>query len=313
MCCWHKGICWLLLIGVVGARPALAEREPYVPLAERSRQLLDTIDPGRLVANADDEHLLAGPNLHIRQCDGYPYNEVADSGNGSRTLVGDLRDGLQRGLECLAGNGPMGRLHPYHEYQAHRLVSLFEDPQAKTFACVADAMFATAVATSPRGVSIDDPLFAQLHLVSYPAVVIDTYRLGGILSRQHDDETYRAFFHLADEQILEHRNGQPLRPAKLHRYRNRSGLIFHELIHWLGHEHSAIYPDLTHLYETCCFGGSDFISDPGRNAAYQQVACNILKDDQLWSNGYKPYKQMRLWHDKGYDTLKAQMRADFDS
>jgi hypothetical protein len=174
-------------------------------------------------------------------------------------------------------------------------------------------MFATAVATGPRGSSADDPLYPQLRGVDYPAVVLDTYRLGGILSRQYDDETYRSFFHLEDAQIIEHRHGQPLRPANLHRYRNLAGLLFHETIHWLGHEHSALYPDLTHLYETCCFGGSDYIRDPARNRAHQQTACAILQDEDLWSGGTSPYQQMRVWHHKDYDTLKSRMRADYDS
>ena len=190
---------------------------------------------------------------------------------------------------------------------------LLESDRPKSFRCVEDAMFATAVAISPDGTSIEDPLYRQLRQVSYPAVLLDTYRLGGILSRRQDDRTYRSFFHLADEQILEHRNGQPLRPPNLHRYQDRAGLLFHEMIHWLGHEHSATYPDVAHLYETCCFGGSDYISDPEINRAHQQTACGILKDDQLWSQSDNPYRQMRIWHHKDYDTLKSRMRADYDS
>ena len=79
----------------------------------------------------------------------------------------------------------------------------------------------------------------------------------------------------------------------------------------MGHEHSALYPDVTHLYETCCFGGSDFIDDEARNASYQDRACAILKDDELWGYPVSRYRQMRLWHDKRYDELKQQMRADY--
>ena len=310
---WRNGI-WLLgLLGSLAWRATPAEPAPFIPLAERTQHLLAALDGDRLTAAGDTEQTLSSLKLQIRDCAAYPYNEGRDPQAGARLLVADLRQGMRTGLACLSGQGPMGRLHPFHEYQAHRLLSLLEDARPKTLQCVADAMFATAVATGPRGLSADDPLYAQLRQVGHPAVVLDTYRLGGLLSRQYDDETYRDFFHLHEAQILEHRSGQPLRPANLHRYRNRAGLLFHETVHWLGHEHSALSPDLTQLYETCCFGGSDYISDPARNRAHQQTACNILKDDELWSSGYTPYRQMRVWHHKGYDGLKAAMRRDYDS
>ncbi len=315
MRCGMATFCLLALCSLDPIGAQSQEKVPTQALIERSRALVAAINADALERAGDAEQLLPGPKLRIRQCGGYPYNEttVAAPGLGARLLVADIAQGLKTGLACLSGAGPMGYLHPYHEYQAHRLLSLFESDQVKTVECVEDAMFATAVATSPSGVSPKDPLYPQLHLVPHPAVVIDTFRLGGILSRRHDDETYRSFFHLADAEILEHRNGQPLRPPDLHRYDDRPGLIFHEMVHWLGHEHSALYPDTTHLYETCCFGGSDYIRDPEANLRHQRTACAILKDDTLWSNADNPYRQMRLWHLKGYDTLKTRMRADHDS
>lgn len=298
---------------LLAASPAEA-RDDFVPLQERSAALLERLEGAPLVAGAEAGEFVAGAaGLRIRQCGGYPYHEQHDPLAGAEALRDDLVAGLRTGLACLAGKGPAGRLHPYHEYQAARLLDLFEDRREKTFLCLEDRMFATAVATSPQGLPGDDPLRAQLSQVEHPAVLVDTFRLGGILSRRHDDDTYRTFFRLADEQILEHRSGQPLRPASLHRYRDRASLLFHEVVHWLGHQHSAFQPDLTHLYETCCFGGSDYISDPQVNAGHQQTACAILRDDALWSTSYHPYKQMRVWHDKGYHRLKARMRADYDS
>ena len=82
------------------------------------------------------------------------------------------------------------------------------------------------------------------------------------------------------------------------------------MIHWLGHEHSAIQPDMAHLYETCCFG-SDYVKNPKLNARFQTRACKVLKDTELWSNAYSPYRKMRLWHYKGYDLLKADMRESY--
>jgi hypothetical protein len=294
--------------------PAHAAGEDFVPLHERSAMLLDRLESAALIVGDETGEFVAeGVGLRIRQCGGYPYHERHDALAGARAVRDDLVAGLRTGLACLAGDGPAGRLHPYHEYQAARLLDLFEGGREKTFQCIEDRMFATAVATSPQGLRADDPLRAQLSQVEHPAVVLDTFRLGGILSRRHDDDTYRTFFGLADEQILEHRSGQPLRPASLHRYGDRASLLFHEVVHWLGHQHGAFQPDLTHLYETCCFGGSDYISDPGLNAAHRDTACGILRDDALWSTSYHPYKQMRVWHERGYHRFKARMRADYDS
>ena len=291
-----------------------ADDAASTPLSARIATLTKQLDADQLLEQADQSRqTLPALGIRIQQCDAYPYHDPTTSGSGASQLIEDLRKGLETGLLCLAGKGAMGRLHPYHEYQAHRLLTLFENDQPKTLHCVADQMFATAIATSPGGTDFGDPLVRQLSLVEHPGVLLDTYRLGGILSRKHDDETYRAFFHLDESQIQEHRNGQPLRPANLHRYKKRPALLFHETVHWLGHQHSALYPDLTHLYETCCFGGSDYIDDDARNRRYQQKACEILRDDEIWSQSYKPYKQMRLWHFKGYDRLKPMMRADYDS
>lgn len=252
-------------------------------------------------------------NVQVEGCSSYPYGAGRSGAAARGTLYRDLADGLATGLQCLSGRGPMGPLHPYHASEADRLIALFTSPRSKTltFKCVEDAMFATAVATGPGAVPADDPLFAQLSKVRFPAVILDTHRLGGLLSRRFDDATYRNVYHLGDEQILEHKTGQPLRADSLHRYRNRGALLFHEIVHWLGHQHSAIYPDIAHLYETCCFGGSDYISDPASNRGYQQTACTILKDDRLWAAGNSRDQQMRLWRHSGYDRLKTRMRADY--
>ncbi len=293
-----------------GGPGAAADRE-FVPLGERTDRLVASLTTAEPVSTDPGRQILPNPALAIRGCSAYPYGTPHASADASRLLINDLADGLGTGLRCLSGLGPEGRLHSYHEYQAHRLLSLLESPATKTFRCVEDEMFATAVATSPDGLAPDDPLHTQLRKVSHPAVVVDTYRLGGLLSRRHDDDTYRNFFHLADDQIYEHRNGQPLRAANLHRYEDRAALLFHEVVHWLGHQHSAIYPDLAHLYETCCFGGSDYIADDAANRGHQQTACAILKDDALWAHGHSPYRQMRVWHLKGYDGFKKRMRADY--
>lgn len=304
------GLCLALGSLSIGSTPA--NPPPPEPITERIAALSSALSPKNLVISP--EHRLSqvrSVGLDIRQCGGYPYEQQRPLAAAHRAMLDDLRTGLTAGLNCLVGKGPMGRLHPYHEYQAHRLLNIFEDPQPKTLRCVADQMFATAVATSPKPLDHQDPLARPLSLVEHPGVLIDTYRLGGLLSRTHDDDTFRSFFRLTDEQIYEHRNGQPIRAPSLHRYENRPALLFHEVVHWLGHEHGAIQPDVTHLYETCCFGGSDYIADADRNREYQHTACNILRDDELWSQSYSPYKQMRIWHFKEYGQLKKAMRADY--
>lgn len=308
-------LCWLAAVCILALQPSAAEPgNANDTLEARTRLLLEALDNSDLKTVASGGGVkLSDLNIRIEGCAAYPYGESPDISRAARTMLDDLRQGLREGLQCLGGQGPQGELDSYHRFQAERLLELLEAPKEKTFLCVEDAMFATAVATSPKGVTKEDALFRQLRLVEHPAVILDIHRLGGFLSRKYDDQTYRSFFHLKDEQIFKHRNGQPLRPIGLHRYQNRAALLFHELVHWLGHEHTAVKPDLAHLYETCCFGGSDYISDATRNDIHQQSACEILKDEELWSPYNSPYRQMRLWHYKGYDRLKTRMRSDYDS
>ena len=303
---------WLCLFIASLLVTAYATPSPSVPLAQRTDALIDKLQASKLITDAASgiSRLPAIP-LQIEHCGGYPHEALRDAPTAHADLLDDLRIGLAKGLSCLAGTSAAGRLHPYHEYQAHRLLNLFEHDQTKTLRCVSDEMFATAVATGPNPLGLDDPLYKQLKRVTYPAIVLDTYRLGGLLSRTHDDETFRSFFHLNDAQIFEHRYGLPIRAKNLHRFKNRPALLFHEVVHWLGHQHSAIRPDMAHLYETCCFGGSDYIDDRALNRGHQQTACDILRDDALWQDSFSPYRRMRVWHHKGYDEFKKTMRDDY--
>ena len=292
----------LLLIPLAGKAAQIA------PLGERLDRLLARLDPALAVSTPGGLALPAA-HLQTRGCENYPYNRTSP---GAQTrLIEDLRSGLRRGIACLAGQGPAGRLHPYHEYQAHRLLSVLESKQRKTFRCVADQMFANAVASTKQLPPRDDALYRLLRETPHPAVVLDTFRIGGLLSTRHSPDTYRSFFKLSDKQIREHLTGSPLRLGGNHRYRQLPALLFHEMVHWLGHEHSGVYPDIAHLYETCCFGGSDFIDDAQSNAGFAQRACGILQDAELWADANSPYRKMRLWRHKGYDQLKLQMREHY--
>ena len=108
-----------------------------------------------------------------------------------------------------------------------------------------------------------------------------------------------------DEQIKQHLTGKPLRLKGVKRYENLPGLLFHEMVHWLGHLHTNLEPDITFLYDTCCFGGSDFVEDKTANQNLQTRACNILKDDELWNAN--SYKKARLWKYKEYNELKREI------
>jgi len=300
----QAALCLLLAVVVLPIN-SLAE---VIPIAQRLDSLLEQLDPDLAF---DTRGGLDFPGLQLRtqDCGAYPYNKI--DAQAERHLARDLHAALQQGIQCMIGKGPMGQLHRYHEYQAHRLLQILESPRRKTFRCVADRMFANAVATTEKAPSPDDALHELLRETPHPAVVIDTFRVGGLLSTRHPPETYRNFFKLDEEQIREHLTGSPLRAGDSHRYRDLPALLFHEMVHWLGFEHSALYPDMAHLYESCCFGGSDYIDDPQQNAAFQARACNTLRDDELWSNAYSKYRQMRLWRFKGYDRLKSEMRGAY--
>ncbi len=285
---------------------------------EKTNSVLATLTPKLRYQNTSNQQLayLDKANIRIENCQQYPYHETYLQTNkvGFEILLEDIKNGLEKGLQCLAGNSPMGKLHPYHATQALRLMKLLESDRIKTFRCVQDETFAYAVAKSAPDHHNDGHINNYsddiTKSISFPGVIIDTYRIGGFISKKFNAETYRDFFKLNDEQIREISTGKPVQLDSMHRYKNRSSLMFHEMVHWLGHEHSSIHPDVTDLYDTCCFGGSDHINDAKLNAKYQQQACNILKDKELWEAN--SYKKIQLWHDKEYDQFKRTMRNSYD-
>ncbi|MGD2119406.1 MAG: hypothetical protein PVG66_13675 [Chromatiales bacterium] len=285
-----------------------------LPLEQRIQLYIAKFSPLDQPSDAADaeQRIKSDTGVQVKDCSRYPYYDNHPDPVAHKKLLKDVQRALQTGMQCLIGKGPAGYLNVHHEYQAYRLMQILESKQNKTFQCVADRLYANAVATSPKQPAFTDDSYPLLRRAGYPAVILDTYRIGGLLSTSHDVDTYRDFFNLSDSQIQQHLTGHPLRGGDMHRFENLPALLFHEMVHWLGHEHNAVTPDMAHLYETCCFGGSDFISDPKANAEYQQQACNILKDDELWQASYHKYREMQLWHYKGYDRLKTRMREDYD-
>lgn len=244
--------------------------------------------PGRKQA------LVVGGRIRIEDCQNYPYHDNSRDAEGSLKLAADLRQGVEQGLVCMAGLGPAGSLHPYHAVNAGRLADLLNDETGKILSCVEDQTFAYAIAHP--SVSPSRP----------HAVLIDTYRISGFLSRRFERTTYRDFFKLSEPLIEDHLTGKPLHLDGMHRYRDLPGLVFHELTHWLGYEHTNLTADVVDLYEVCCFGGSDQIPDDELNRGFQQRACSILKDAELWDADEETRK--RLWHDRDYYLLKREIR-----
>lgn len=295
----------LMLEGAPAQTPQPLEQRIDEVLALFERATIESPDNAQVQS-------VAQPRIELHDCADYPYASHGPDKANIQALLTDLSKGLRRGLQCLSGQGPAGKLHRYHYYQAHRLTEIWESTKTKSFVCVSDQMPATAIATRQQPPEPDDYLYRMLTKEPHPAVVLDTYRIGGLLSRNHSLKVYREFFKLDQEQIEEHLTGHPIRLEGMHRYQDLPALLFHEMVHWLGHTHSSIYPDLVHLYETCCFGGSDYINDARTNQNFQQQACAILKDRELWDDAYHPYKQAQLWHYKEYDQLKREMRLAYD-
>ncbi len=281
-------------------------------ISSRIDHLLSRLNnpPHESIQGKPAHSMIVGSGIHIENCKNYPYHNQKSPAQGYLTLANDIRDGLRIGLQCMAGKGSAGYLHSYHEKQAELLLDILENNQQKTFRCVEDKTFAYAIARPPP------ELFKQytndqiIQNIPYPGVAIDTYRLSGFLTRKHEPSTYRDFFKLDDHQIAEQLAGTPQRIERLHRYKNLKALVFHETVHWLGHAHTNMRPDVVDLYETCCFGGSDFISDADSNKVFQQRACAILKDKELWDANEK--QQAYLWRKKRYDQLKFDMRKLYD-
>jgi len=242
-------------------------------------------------------------SLSVSQCAKYPYH---GEGHGVERLISNLSAGVQQGVSCLAGQSPAGHLHEFHEKKAGELLAILNSDQPKSLQCVSDELFAYAMAVSPHQQVSSIELKKKISNSPQLTIFLDTFRIGGLLSKGFDEKTYQEFFKLSENQITEHLTSQPLRMKGLHRFRNLSALLFHETVHWLGVTHTNQGPDLTFLYETCCFGGSDFIASDALNSGFQTAACNILKDDELWSA--QPGQQKKIWKDKGYRKLKTTMR-----
>jgi hypothetical protein len=284
----------LILLLLVTTMPARAETS--ADTSSDIARLLQDLEKTRWepAMSGAGAGLLLGGRIRIGECHNYPYHDNRHPSDGFRKLAADLRSGLQQGLQCMAGEGPPGRLHPYHEANARRLVSLLSDTSGKQLNCVEDRTFAYAIAHPSK-----DPETPH-------EILIDTYRISGFLSRKFERATYRDFFKLSEPLIEDHLTGKPLHVDGMHRYRNLPALVFHEMTHWLGYEHTNLTADVVDLYEICCFGGSDHVLDDAVNEGFRERACAILKDAELWDADAATRK--RQWEQKGYFRLKREIR-----
>ena len=273
-----------------------ARAEPARDLENRIDSTIDTLKNARWEETISGTRLslILGGLIILDECQSYPYHDNRHGSEGFSRLASDLRAGLRQGLQCMAGNGPDGVLHPWHAENARRLVNLLNDDTVKTLSCVEDETFAYAVAYPARSAGRPNE------------ILIDTYRISGFLSRRFDRDTYRDFFNMSEPLIEDHLTGKPLHLDGMHRYRNLPALMFHEVTHWLGYEHTNLAPDVVDLYEICCFGGSEHIDDAETNRRFQAEACKILKDTELWDANETIRKQ--LWDEKGYFRLKRDIR-----
>lgn len=287
----------LVFVAVI-ATAGFSNAKPASGPADDIDRMLGSLQQSEWESTGSGLNLVLGGRIVLEACGSYPYHDNTNGTQGFQRLAADLLSGLQQGLQCMAGLGPMGSLHPYHEGNARRLIDLLNDDSGKRLRCVEDKTFAYAVA----------------HPAKSPAdtneVLIDTYRVSGFLSRKFDRATYRDFFNLSQLQIEDHLTGKPLHVDGMHRYRDLPSLMFHEVIHWLGYEHTNLTADVVDLYDICCFGGSDHIVDRELNRGFQERACGILKDAQLWQADASTRE--RLWYQKGYFRLKREIRQAAD-
>ena len=271
-------------------------------LAQQLDQFIGSLHAPQIDTKTEDTFFIT-PSLSVSQCEKYPYH---DENQGVQQLLTDLSAGIKQGVACLAGKSSAGRLHGFHEKKAGELLSILNSAQPKSLQCVSDELFAYAMAVSPHQQVSSVELQKKISNSPDLTIFIDTFRTGGLLSKRFDVKTYQDFFKLNNRQITAHLTSKPLRMKGLHRYQNLPALLFHETVHWLGATHTNLGPDLTFLYETCCFGGSDFIDNEAVNKGFQTAACSILKDDELWMA--EPQRQKKIWKQKGYKNLKTSMR-----
>lgn len=293
----------LFALGFLLTSTLLHANDTFRPeLLQQLDKFLESLD-SRHSDKRDTQTLFVTQSLSVTQCDKYPYH---GKGHGVDRLINHLSEGIQQGISCLVGKSSAGRLHEFHENKAGELLAILNSDQPKSLQCVSDELFAYAMAVSPHQQVSSIELKKKIRNSPQLTIFLDTFRIGGLLSKRFDEKTYQEFFNLSENQITEHLTSQPLRMKGLHRYQNLPALLFHETVHWLGATHTNQGPDLTFLYETCCFGGSDFVTSDALNTEFKAAACNILKDDELWSAD--PEQQKKIWKDKGYRKLKTTMR-----
>lgn len=253
--------------------------------------------------------LTLSQNMVLENCEDYPYMETkAYASEGYVQMLDHIKTGLNKGLQCLAGMGSSsGKLHDFHRREALKLMEIIESKKRKTLRCVKDEIFAFAVSkgkATKNSISDTSNLDAYLQDLDHPGIVFDLFRIGGYLSQKHDMKTLVEFYGFEEAQASQHLAGRLLQEN--HRYGDLAGLHFHEMIHWLGHEHSIIEPDVTFLYDTCCFDGSDFIDNNEVNKKFQKRACDILRDDELWS--VSGIDRKNVWQAKNYGQIKIDMK-----
>ena len=114
-------------------------------LEQRLNTFLTKLDQPIQASPNSNQVSIPSANIQYQGCQNYPYHNTYNAAISHNTLTQDIKQGLTQGLSCLAGHSAAGRLAPYHEQQALKLMSVLESNTVKTIRCVEDEIFAYAV------------------------------------------------------------------------------------------------------------------------------------------------------------------------
>lgn len=186
---------------------------------------------------------------------------------GIQSLTQASTEGIRRGVYCLRELGPSGKM------LAAKLISFFQPKAAKKAKIQCTHSGETL---GPKGHEI----VVKKHFSAH--------------AFDHDSPEFPGLYlNLDDESFAE----EPEFAA---------GVIFHEMIHWLGYAHGSGI-DISYLAESCCFTNSEVTLE--KNA--QTEACNLLKDHPSFTSEDYHRRFARVMKSRGLPTipLKAAWMA----
>jgi hypothetical protein len=173
----------------------------------------------------------------VSGCEGYSRR------NGDYALADDFEGGLQAGVGCMAGTGPMGPLGPRVRMEAARLIAYLSSNQEGELECMEEVRPKKGCFQLPRmrercllGAQASEVSGANAIAITCPDDESPGMKINATTARERDP-------------------------------RERRETLFHEMLHWLGYKHYSGARggvDLPYLLALCC------MSADGR-------ACDLLK------------------------------------